>query len=113
MSSIGCGDAQLFLGQSYEKGFGVKKEEPTALNYYQMSAFQGNCVAQYYLSLFYLKETKKFNDAVKWMYRAATYGNYPPAQYRMATLFSLTSDYTRSVTEAARYLHMAADQGMT
>jgi TPR repeat protein len=69
---------QLNLGFLYQHGYGVKKCIKWAIEYYTLSAEQGNVNAQYNLGDIYEKHTgMKFNyrEAFKWYTKSAQGGN--------------------------------------
>ncbi|MGH8751008.1 MAG: tetratricopeptide repeat protein [Burkholderiales bacterium] len=74
--------AQLNLGQMYEKGRGVQRDDSEAFKWYQKAAAQGNADAQYRLGWMYDNGRGvpwSYNEALAWYEKAADQGQ-PEAQ---------------------------------
>jgi TPR repeat protein len=76
-AETGDATAQYRLGQCYQKGIGVAKDEKKAFEWYKKSAEQGNAVGQGYLGLcFYNGQgvAQDHKESVKWFTKAAEQG---------------------------------------
>src|SRR5687767_7422945 len=80
--------AQYNLGNCYENGIGVKKDETKAFEYYKKSAEKGYNMAQNKLGILYeSKGTEKdLKKAIYWYSKAAENGNQF-AQYNLGIFY--------------------------
>ena len=70
----GYADAEFNLGVMYEKGWGVEKNESTAVEWYRKAAEQGHPSAQLHLGVMYEKGCgvdKNESIAVEWYRKVA------------------------------------------
>ena len=78
LAERGNADAQNNLGVMYERGWGIERNLPMAVEYYQKAANQGNASAQNNLGVAYdrgLGVTKDTTRAAQWYARAAAGGD--------------------------------------
>jgi len=74
----GDAESQYHLGNSYENGFGVQRDEAEAVKWYRKAAEQGNADAQSYLGFMYQfgrGVTTDIDEARKWYQKAADQGD--------------------------------------
>jgi TPR repeat protein len=74
----GLSDAQLQLGEAYEKGIGIQQSDVDAAHWYLAAAEQGNSAAEVNLGVLYWTGRGVDQDkaeAVRWYRRAAYEGN--------------------------------------
>lgn len=91
LSQAQAGDvqAQLKLGQAYQSGNGVPKDDQQAAEWYSKAAEQGNAEAEFNLAVMYLTgQGVKQDDqqALKWFLKAAREGN-ATAMYNLGALY--------------------------
>ncbi len=102
-------DAQLKLGYMQEKGLGGKADAHDALAWYNLSAEQGQPMAQYMLGrlyqMGYLDVKPDYDLAKQWYARAQ--GNYAPAAVALGFVYETVDD--RYAQAQASYT-IAADQ---
>lgn len=122
----GDADAQYWLGEIYERGMGVKKDEAEASKWYR-KAFerrreaveheQSDADARYWLGRLYYEGKGVEEDdakAAEWFLKAADQG-HADAQYRLGRLYELQYDDGTGIEEnpkkAAQWFRKAVDQG--
>ena len=117
LAKHGHPQAQLWLGQLYFQGRGVKEDERIAVSWLRRSADQGNLDAMYQLGnafTFGLEAAKTVHDpdreAAWWYFQAASAG-HRDAQYGLALLFLAGKGVMESRHEALRWMQRAAEQG--
>ena len=92
----GYATAQFNLGLMYENGWGVDKNEATAVECYRKAANQGHADAQFYLGLMYecgLGVDKNHSTGVEWYRTAAGQGHlYAPKSFDR-----LTKQYSKRI----------------
>jgi TPR repeat protein len=105
------------LGSFYGQGMGVRRNLPTAVQWYRRAADQGNALAQYAMGSFYLNGRGVTNDAgeaVKWWRKAAAQ-NQVSAEAALGQLYliPLAPYGTKYINyeEANRFLHQAVAHG--
>jgi len=72
----GHAEAQYIVGQHYENGEGVKKDEKEAFEWFKKAADQGNANAQYKVGLYYengICGKKDGKTAIEWFHKAASH----------------------------------------
>jgi TonB family protein len=101
--------AQRSLGELYQFGQGVTKDEVEAVKWYRKAADKGDAKAQsdlgsmYFSGLGGLKKDEK--EALKWFKKAAEQGDVP-GQLSLAAMH-----ITRDPLESVKWFRAAADQG--
>jgi len=100
--------AQYHLGVMYEFGFGVRKNEATALHWYHKAAEQGYAEAQHNLGLMYFPDD--LVQTHRWVQKAAQQG-YPRAQIRLGWLHAMGLGVKNDKTLAVYWYQQAAQQG--
>ncbi len=101
-AEAGNAQAQVVLGQAYEEGNGVPKNEVTAATWYRKAAEQGNAEGQNNLGIMYRMGSGVDQDkaeAVRWYLKAAKQG-YGNAYFNIATAYyngdGVTADFVRA-----------------
>ncbi|MCH9715744.1 MAG: SEL1-like repeat protein, partial [Gammaproteobacteria bacterium] len=90
-AALGDPTAQFALGQLYQRGVSVKKDNEKAVEYYMQAIAQQDLKAEYTLGLFYLAGeggTPDYPQAMGWLNDAAFKGS-PEAQYVLGYLFQV------------------------
>ncbi|MDX2346925.1 MAG: tetratricopeptide repeat protein [Legionella sp.] len=89
-AALGDPTAQFALGQLYQHGVSVEKDNEKAVEYYMQAIAQQDLRAEYTLGLFYLNGeengTPDYEQALGWFNDAAFKGN-PDSQYVLGYLF--------------------------
>jgi TPR repeat protein len=101
--------AQYRLGDMYADGKGVKRDDATALAWFQRSANQGNAEAQYNVGASYaggLGIAKNDDEAAKWFKRAAEQG-MAYAQINLGLLYASGRGVPQSNVDAMKWLGVA------
>lgn len=83
------GNILYYLGYMYDNGYGIKKDEKLAFEYYKKSAEKGFTFAEYSLGQAFLQgRGVKLNDAeaIYWLSKAAEKGEYM-SQYVLGSLY--------------------------
>jgi TPR repeat protein len=105
---------QFALGQAFDAGLGVEKDDSQAIGWYQKAAKQGLVAA-----IFLLAQKLEFGEgiqrdseqAIQW-YRIAAEGGLPEAQFALGEHYLCEEDpVTNHWEEAAFWFHKAAEQG--
>jgi TPR repeat protein len=108
--------AQTVLGEMYEGGKGLPKNEVEAAKWYRRAAEQGYALAQALLGIMYEDGKgglpKNDVEAVKWYRRAAEQG-YARAQTHLGIMYENGTGLTKNEAEAAKWYRRAAEQGDT
>ena len=105
--------AQFDLGQKYEYGDGVKEDIPTAFEWYQKSAKQGNAEAMGALGFCYQEgrgTPKDLAEAVKWFKNGAEKGN-PSAMLNLGACYSQGKGVPENFVEAEKWFRKSAELG--
>lgn len=113
--------AQHFVGQAYQHGFGVPYDPARAIEEYRISAEQGYEPSQFELgwiyshSEFFLKEDYSgvpldYAEAAKWYRLAMEQGNLA-AQCNLAGMYRDGEGVPQDRAEAIRLFRLAAEQG--
>lgn len=109
----GNAKAQYMLGNIYQRGEGVLKDDSTAVKWYRKAAEQGNHEAQYMLGNNYQRGKGVIKDdstAALWYLKAADQGNRE-AQYSLGGCYFEGRGVPQDYDEAAKWYQKAADQG--
>ena len=109
----GNATAQTFLGNAYDKGEGVAKDQREAVRWYRMAAEQGYAWAQTKLGYAYKKGegvTKDPREAVRWYRMAAEQGD-AGAQNNLGWAYNKGEGVAKDPREAVRWYRKAAEQG--
>lgn len=110
----GNAEAQFFVGNMYENGFGVELSDTKAFDYYRMSADQGYAIAQLYLgNLFFqgIGVERSYEKAVYYYQQAAEQGN-ADALNNLGYMFQYGYGVSKqSFEKAFEYYSLAADKG--
>lgn len=114
---LGDSKAQFHVGQMFEYGLGVMKNEQMAITFYGKAADQQNIPAQYSMAVLYLKRTddpESYSKGADWLRDAAFKGN-AYAQYVMAHLLRDKKGGQQLVTpdreQALSMLYLSAGSG--
>lgn len=107
-------EAQFHLGNSYQKGKGVKQNLKEAAHWYQLAADQGHAKAQYRLATFYYAgkgvAKKDIKQTIFWLQKSVA-ENCAEAQESLATLYLKGHGVKVNEKEALRLFHLAAENG--
>jgi len=109
----GYADAQGNLGDMYESGRGVTKDDAEAARWYRKAAEQGNARAQCILGYKYengLGVPQDYAEAVRWYRKAADQGD-ANAQYNLALCNKNDQGVPKALSKVRRWFQKAADQG--
>ena len=105
--------AQYMLGNLYQRGEGVIKDDSTAVKWYRKAAEQGNHEAQYMLGTLYQRGEGVIKDdstAAMWYRKAADQGNRE-AQYSLGGCYFEGRGVSQDYDEATKWYQKAVDQG--
>ena len=105
--------AQLYLGDCYYNGLGVKECKKTAAKWYARSAHNGEVSAQFKLGMAYYYGwgvDSHDGKAVEWLTKAANSG-LSDAQYMLGWYYFGTFGTHRDYAKAFYWLKLAAEQG--
>ena len=105
--------AQVYLGISYQYGFGVDKNPDEAMRWYRTAAEQGSAEEQSILAARYDNGDcvqRDVREAAKWWRKAAEQG-YAPAQYYLGNCYWYGRGVRKNRAEARKWYQKAADQG--
>lgn len=96
----GNANAQFTLGQKYEQGDGVPKNDQQAIKWYRKAAEQDDCDAQFSLARLYEEGTKtipqSYQQAITWYKKAAEQGD-PEAMQRIAHVYEKMDDAQNAI----------------
>mgnify|MGYP002634841725 CR=1 FL=1 len=112
-AELGDQRAQNTLGVCYGNGFGVSKNESSAVKWFYQAAYQGDTKAQFNLAIHLLDGKgcdKDVKAGIQWLEKAAMNG-YVNAQYNLGQYYAKGGIVDRDVTEAIKWYKMAAQQG--
>jgi TPR repeat protein len=113
--SAGQGDAegQINLGECYEKGKGVAKDEKKSFEWHTKSAEQGNAYGQFKLGWFHrdgIGVAKDVKKAFEWYSKSAEQGN-ATGQICVGYCYSRGIGVTKDEKEAVKWYTKAAEEG--
>lgn len=106
-------EAQWLMGQIYNQGVFVNKDEHSAYHWYKKSAMQGYFRAKYYLGNMYYSGhgvNKDYIEAARNYEEAADYG-YIAAQYILGNMCYVGQGIAKNDKEAVRWYLKAAENG--
>lgn len=104
---------QLFLGECYRYGIGVRKDLAEAVRYYRLSAAQGNVQGQYVLAgCYYTGEgvLQNFSEACRYFQLSADQGNVS-GLYGLGLCYQSATWAEKDLTKAFDYHRRAAELG--
>lgn len=82
LATQGNADAQVFVGLSYDNGWGTKRSAQLARIWYQKAAKNNNSSAQYLLGLHFIQGTNTERaKGLMWLQRAASNGDSAAQQF--------------------------------
>lgn len=113
-AEAGCPQAQFKLGVFYHDGTGVKKNKHQAVRYFYMAARAGFVRAQYNLACLFDDGTvtgKPDREAAFYWFQQAARSGDAAAQRRVAECYLNGIGVDRSITQAEKWLLMAAQNG--
>lgn len=107
--AAGQGDvnSQFELGQMYEKGTKVRKNENTARQWYRLAAEQGHVSAQFNLGL--LMQDKNVAESLKWLLEADLRGHNSAALHLGRIYAGGGVEMLKDVKAAVKWFLKAAD----
>ena len=109
LAEQGDPDAQVGLGNLYLGGYGISRDEATAMAWFRKAAAQGSSNGQFSLgSLYYAR--KDHAAAASWFQRASEQGN-ALAQVRLAGLYAEGLGVPRDDVQAYKWFAIAAERG--
>ena len=106
-------EAQLLMGDCYDRGKGVAKNPAEALKWFRKAADQGNPSGQYGVGLSYgngYGVRKNAEESVKWFRKAAEQG-HAQSQNLLGLAYFEGVGVKKSAIEATKWLRKAAEQG--
>ena len=109
----GSAEAQFNLGQTYELGLGVPKDDVEAALWYQKAADQDFGLAQFSLGMMYAHGrgvTQNYAQAIILLRRAADKG-YPGAQNNLGNMYAHGRGAPPDYKQAIFWYQKSADQG--
>lgn len=107
----GGAEEQYKLGQIYQKGQGVAKDEKEAAKWFRRAADQGHAASQWRLGLMYhggKGVVKDGKEAIKWLRRASDQGD-AEAQASLGAVLILGN---KDDAEALKWIRRAVDQNL-
>lgn len=113
-AEYGFPDVQNRLGQMYDNGSGLAKNENEAAKWYRKAAEQGYSSGQNNLAAMYYYGTgvpKDYSEALKWFHKAATQGNATSQEW-LGDMYRDGNGVSKNLTEAAIWYRKAADHGV-
>lgn len=109
----GKADAQAWLAQAYDLGYGVQKDPAQAVHWYTLAAAQENTAAEVNLGAHYAKglgvPQNDAQAAVLW--RHAADDDVPEAQTNLAMFYREGKGVPKDLVKARRLYHDAAVEG--
>ncbi len=111
-ADMGNDDCQLGIGQLYEFGEGVPKNEKQAASWYRKSADQGNPVGQKTLGLLYelgKGVPENWAEAVRLYSKSA--GKYEDSAFALGRMYEFGMGVPQNRATAIQWFKKAADQG--
>jgi hypothetical protein len=112
LAEQGDAEAQFHLGDMYDNGQGVPRNDAEAIKWYRKAAEQGDAVAQFNLGIMYTKgEGVPQNDgeAAHWYRRAADQG-LAGAQFNLGMMYAEGKGAPKDNVQACMWLNQAASQ---
>lgn len=103
--------AMLLLGDMYQGGLGVEKDNAKALDIFRVPAENGNAYGQLSMGVIYEAELERYSDAVKWFSKAAD-KNDAYAQFILGIMYLGGKGIIQDDKKAAELLSKASDQGV-
>jgi TPR repeat protein len=113
LAEAGRPEAQFYLGLLCKNGWGVAKDEPTAVRWWRLAAEQGLADAQYNLGLSHRRgegTRANFREAAKWLSLAAQQGD-PSAACALGHAHYAGLGVPQNLAAAARWFRIAARDG--
>ena len=110
----GCKEAQYALGDCYNYGIGIDKDEKKSFEYYLKAAEQGMPEAEASIAQCYrngLGVEPNIHKAFEWNTKAAEHGDLN-AQFNMGVYFAKGEGVTKDMKKAIEWYTKAAEQGM-
>ncbi len=114
LAAAGVAEAQYYLGNIYYLGFGVPRDEKTAVSWYRKSAQKGLPEAQLLLgpqTLFEETTLRDPEEARRWLRAAAEQGDHWGQFLLSGNYFQGTHGFPLNHDEGIRWLRLAANQG--
>lgn len=114
-SKSGVKTANIYLGNMYYSGYGVKQNYKRAFQYYQKAAIYGNDMAQYQIGYMYFNGEGIEQDIVKafnWFEKSANQNN-DMAQYVLGNLYAKGIAVKQDNTKALEWYQKSASQDNT
>jgi len=105
--------AAYMTGLLFQRGEGVERSAPKAIEWFQKAALSGERKAQLALGTMYLKGGtfgRNMEEAAKWILMSAEAGE-PDAQYLAGVMYETGSAGKKDMSKALQYYHRAALQG--
>lgn len=112
-AASGQAEAQHELGECYELGNGVKKDEGKAVEWYRKAAGQGYAAAQYNLGECYqfgIGVASDKDEAAEWYRKAAEQG-YAKAQHKLGYCYQYGMGVGKDAEQAAKWFRTAKEHG--
>lgn len=82
LATQGHADAQVFVGLSYDNGWGTAKNKQLAMIWYQKAAKNNHATGQYLLGLHYIQGTETERaEGLMWLQQAAANGDSSAQQF--------------------------------
>jgi TPR repeat protein len=105
---------QFSLGQAFDAGLGVERDDSKAVEWYRKAAEQGMMGAMYFLAQkleFGQGVRSDREQAIRWHLKAGE-GGLPESQYALGEHYLCQREHvSENWPEAARWFRMAAEQG--
>lgn len=105
--------AQLYVGNMYREGLGVKKDYAKTIPWFEKAANAGDARAQTYLGIAYsegLGVEPDYEKAAQWFLKAAEQ-NHGPAQTLVGVMYYKGMGVEQSFPEAKKWLEKASANG--
>lgn len=108
-------EAAYIIGKMYAEGIGTKKDDELAAKYLKRAAAAGVTDAEYRIGmmLYEGRIASKYDAEAVDIFRRLADEKYPPAALRYGEILYLGTGVERNLTQAIRYLTLAADAGQT